>query len=322
MAPEQLLAGECSRASDIYSLGVTLFELVTGRLPFAGDNRMIKMQILAAPPPAVSGIARHVPKGLDAVIERALAKDPADRFRSARAFAQALEELTVTPAAVPVPNPPPAYARWIGTSLAGLAALLALAWTFGMVACRSFEVFLHVDAEFSASFADYFRVGREALLPFVSLWVIAGAGTAAVAGLLLLVRWLAATTWQAWTDWLNRLNPQALATGALLTGVAALVALVWTHRDVFDALIGLHQRPAEAATGALSFSARQKHLAFSTGCAVLSYFLAFAALVWFPSLRQRSSQPATIQRLRWSMLLLALVVMLAPTLNMTDGRRS
>jgi hypothetical protein len=314
MAPEQLLAGECSRASDIYSLGVTLFELVTGRLPFTGDSRMIKMQILAAPPPAVSGIAHHAPKGLDAVIERALAKDPAARFRSARAFAQALEDLTVTAAAVPAPNPPPAYARWIGTALAGLAALLALAWTFGLVASRSFEVFLHVDAEFTASFSDYFRVGREALLPFVSLWVIAGAGTAAIAGLLLFVRWRAATAWHAWNNWWHRLNAQALAIAALLSGVAALAGLVWTHRDVFDALVALHQRPAEAATGALSFSARPRHLAFSTGCAVLSYFLAFAALAWFPSLRRRSSQPTTIQRLRWSMLLLALVVMLAPTM--------
>ena len=55
MAPEQLLADERSRASDVYSLGVTLFQLVTGRLPFTGGDPMIKMQILAAPPPGVSG---------------------------------------------------------------------------------------------------------------------------------------------------------------------------------------------------------------------------------------------------------------------------
>ena len=310
MAPEQLLADECSRASDVYSLGVTLFQLVTGRLPFTGDDRMIKMQILAAPPPGVSGSVRHAPKGLDAVLARALAKDPAARFQSARAFAQALEGLTA--AAVRDPSPP--LARWGWTSLATLAALLALAWTFGMVACRSFEVFLHVDAEFSASFADYFSVGRDALLPFVSLWVIAALGTAAFAGLGLFVRWRAANAWRGWNDWMNRLNPQAVATAILLAGIVALVTLVWSNRDVFDGLIGLHQRPSSAPIAAISFAARSRHLAFSTGCAILSFFMVLAAVAWLPALRRRSGSPAVIQRLQWALLLLALVVMLAPTM--------
>ena len=313
MAPEQLLAGECSRATDVYSLGVTLFQLVAGRLPFTGDERMIRMQILAAPPPRVSGILGHAPKGLDEVIERALAKDPAARFQSARAFAQALQELTLT-AAVTAPHQPPAHVPWLWTSLAALAALLALAWTFGMVACRSFEVFLHVEPEFAASFSDYFRVGRDALIPFVGLWVITAAGTAAVAGLALLVRWRAANAWRAWNDRLNRLNPQAIATAILLAGVAGLVVLFWTNRDVFDALAGLHQRPASAPVAAISFAARQKHLAFSTGCAILSGFLVLAAVAWLPALRRRSGNPAVIQRVRWALLLVALVVMLLPTL--------
>ena len=55
-------------------------------------------------------------------------------------------------------------------------------------------------------------------------------------------------------------------------------------------------------------------MAFSTGCALLSFFLVIPAVAWFPSLRQRSSDPAAIQKLRWAMLLLALVVMLAATM--------
>jgi len=117
-----------------------------------------------------------------------------------------------------------------------------------------------------------------------------------------------------WIAWLNRLNPQALGIAALLAGVAGLVALIWSHRDVFDAFSGLHQHPETAPIAAISFAARQQHLAFSTSCALLSFFLALPAVAWFPSLRQRSSDPAAIQKLRWAMLLLALVVMLAATM--------
>jgi serine/threonine protein kinase len=156
MAPEQLLAGECSRATDVYSLGVTLFQLVTGRLPFTGDDRMIRMQILAAPPPSVSGIVRNAPNGMDAVFERALAKDPVRAIPvgpGVRASARGSD--SHTPAALPASTQPSTISTWLWSSIAALAALLALTLTFGMVACRSFEVLLHIDSEFSASFEDY-----------------------------------------------------------------------------------------------------------------------------------------------------------------------
>ena len=91
MPPEQLLAGDFSVAGDIYGLGVTLFELVTGRRPFEGDETALRMQILLAPPPCPSELRPGVPARLDALIEGALAKDPQERFRSARAMERALE---------------------------------------------------------------------------------------------------------------------------------------------------------------------------------------------------------------------------------------
>jgi hypothetical protein len=313
MAPEQLLAGECSRATDVYSLAVTLFQLVTGHLPFKGDERMLRMQILAAPPPRVTGLQHRAAEKLDAILQRALAKDPDERFRSARAFAQELEALTQPTASLPAPRPSPNLS-WQWTAVAALPALVALTWTFGLVACRAFEVGLGVDSEFSASFSEYFRVGTSALIPLISFWWIAGLATAAGAGLLLLVRWRAAKIWRAGSDRLNQLNPQALAMAVLVVGVASLVSLLWTHRNVFDALIGLHQRPESASIEAISFAARQQHLAFSTGCAILSFFLFLAAVAWLPALQRRSSSPAVIQTLRWALLTLTLVVMLAPTM--------
>jgi serine/threonine-protein kinase len=93
MAPEQLLARVFSPAGDIYSLGVTLFELLTGRRPFEGDDLMLRIQIVATDPPSVSDIVSGVPPALAAVVRRALEKDADDRFRSARAFDRALEDV-------------------------------------------------------------------------------------------------------------------------------------------------------------------------------------------------------------------------------------
>ena len=70
-----------------------------------------------------------------------------------------------------------------------------------MVACRSFEVLLRIDSEFAASFADYFRVGREALTPFVALWLVTARGNGHLGGLALLARWRAANVWRRWSDW-------------------------------------------------------------------------------------------------------------------------
>jgi hypothetical protein len=144
------------------------------------------------------------PAGLDAVLERALAKDPAERFRSSRAFVQALEELSRPPVPAPAGGTWTYAGRW-WTLVAAFSALVAMTWTFGMVACRMFEVFLREDSEFSASLSDYFRVGREALIPFVPLWILTALATAAVAGAALLVRWRAAHAWHAWSGWWNRL---------------------------------------------------------------------------------------------------------------------
>lgn len=91
MAPEQASGGVIGPATDLYAVGVVLFEALTGRLPFDGESALqIGMQHLNAPPPLVTAFIPNVPLSLTQVVARALAKNPAERFPSAAAMRQAL----------------------------------------------------------------------------------------------------------------------------------------------------------------------------------------------------------------------------------------
>jgi eukaryotic-like serine/threonine-protein kinase len=90
MAPEQLTGGQPDARSDIYSLGVVLYQLLAGRAPFTGDTMAIVSAHLTKQPPALRELMSDLPPALDAVVLQALAKQPEHRFKSAGVFAQAL----------------------------------------------------------------------------------------------------------------------------------------------------------------------------------------------------------------------------------------
>jgi serine/threonine-protein kinase len=93
MAPEQLDARPVTAQSDLFSLGVTLFQLLTGMLPFRSDSIPGLMQKISAEPhPPLSVVRPDLPAALSAVIDRALEKDPDMRFRSGAEMAQALRD--------------------------------------------------------------------------------------------------------------------------------------------------------------------------------------------------------------------------------------
>jgi serine/threonine-protein kinase len=84
LSPEQARGAPVNQTSDLYSVGVVLYELLTGQVPFTGDTPLeIAMKHLSEVPVSPSELRPEVPHDLDSVVLRALAKDPAERYGSA-----------------------------------------------------------------------------------------------------------------------------------------------------------------------------------------------------------------------------------------------
>ncbi len=97
MSPEQARGEHIDERSDLYSLGIMLYEMTTGRPPFEGDSAMtVMLKHLNEPVPDVRQIVAGVPEELAALIEKALAKDPADRLQTAAELAAGLRAIAAS----------------------------------------------------------------------------------------------------------------------------------------------------------------------------------------------------------------------------------
>ncbi len=94
MAPEQLAGEGVDSRSDLFSLGVILYSMVTGHSPFTGNSATtVCFKVVNREPMPASSFDLELPRALDSVITRAMAKDPAERFQRGSEFATALREL-------------------------------------------------------------------------------------------------------------------------------------------------------------------------------------------------------------------------------------
>ena len=92
LSPEQAQGFDVTAVSDLYSIGVILYEALTGRVPFEADTAVaVAMKQVSQTPQRPSSINPRVSPALDAVVMRALEKDPGERFQSADAFIAALD---------------------------------------------------------------------------------------------------------------------------------------------------------------------------------------------------------------------------------------
>ncbi len=114
LSPEQAQGQEVTAVSDLYSIGVMLYEALTGRVPFEADSAVaIAMMQVSNTPQRPSSLNPQVSPALDAAVMRALEKDPGRRFQSAEAFIAALDAALRDPGAVGggtasfAPLPPP-----------------------------------------------------------------------------------------------------------------------------------------------------------------------------------------------------------------------
>ena len=110
MSPEQAIGNPVDARSDLYSIGVIFYELLSGQCPFEGDAiRLLNQHVLAEVPALPTGVATKLNPRIARIVYRLLAKKPEERFATAAELGAALSEVAAPPRIVVSPTPRPTW---------------------------------------------------------------------------------------------------------------------------------------------------------------------------------------------------------------------
>jgi serine/threonine protein kinase len=244
MSPEQMLGRDVDDRSDVFGLGVILYEMTTGRRPYASDSSVDLLHMLARHPARADVDDARVPSTLADVIEKALEIAVADRFQSAAAVVVALEsieqELSNREAV-----PRIAKSRWIARALPIVPMIPAVLVILGFLTTAAFNnTFLRNGAFAWESPAVYLNWGYRAVVGML-FWFIATIVTAFVvkfATRVVLVFPKINRALKRFSDWSRQVmsrvglnDPVVLAQAIATCGAIAIVAVSWRYYSLVRA---------------------------------------------------------------------------------------
>ncbi|HEY1303281.1 MAG TPA: serine/threonine-protein kinase [Vicinamibacterales bacterium] len=315
LAPEVLEGGEATVRSDIYACGVLLYHLVSARFPVEGASlEAIRAAHARGERRRLRDARPDLPESFIAIVERAIDPNPAWRYWSAGEMEAKLNGERTEPVSAPVPAAPvprgPSLLDYLKRAAVAAAILLTLTGLLGFVAARAFEVVLRIDPDFSLGLKDILTVGAQALLPFVTYWVLGAAAIAVIAGVRVLlpagVRGLSGRAIAA----IQGLNAAGVATLVLLAGVVLALAITRTYWDVFAVLWALREDPLlpQTAMSILEPASRPIHQDHGVYSALLSFVLGFMAWRLFPYFERSGTDASTSRAMKWGTVAVALLV--------------
>ena len=317
LAPERFERPEPTVQSDLYSVGVLLFYLVTGEYPVRGRSakELRKAHGSSASMITLQSLKPDLPDQFARVVERALARSPEHRWLTTAEMGQALRESK--PAAERVIT-----IRRVVRVLTVLGASAFIVWLLGFIASRAFEAVLGIAPAFKAGPMDHFVVGAQSLVAVLAHWVIAGLVLVAIGGAHRGLGWMLGTDRKTMGQRLAErvtavVDPKVAAASVLGLGVAFWLVINWVaFADVFVAVFTLFKYPRSQTLdlSVLGPESSPTHLAHGMYSAYLSFLLGAAAWLWFPHLQRRVTDARLVRFVRIATLVVAFVAVASVTL--------